>query len=390
MPFTLPCGRLPSDAVSDGRSPFHFPSPHLFSLIAALAGLTPATECLAQTASAEAATFDPVVITATRTPSRVSDTVAEITVLDRAALDRASGRSLADLLSVQAGLQFYGNGGLGKASSLSIRGLEARHTLLLVDGVRVGSATLGTPSLDNLPLESIDRIEIVRGPLSGLYGSDAVGGVVQIFTRRGKDGFRPNLKVTAGSDRYGLLAGGFTLGQDGWDAAVQLEHTETHGFSTTNSKAPPYSYDPDRDPFRQDAGSVRVGYRLNADWRVDARVLHADALSDYDDGSARVDETTFTTLPGPGARTQARLRNRVLAVDLSGALMPEWRTALRASQSDDESITVDTNFASGLGKIATERRLLGWEHTVSMPLGQLFAAVERQCGRPQLAGKCTA
>jgi len=155
-----------------------------------------------------------------------------------------------------------------------------------------------------------------------------------------------------------------------------VEHTETHGFSATNSTHP-FSYDPDRDPFRQDAGSVRVGYRLNADWRVDARVLHADALSDYDDGSARVDETTFTTLPGPGARTQARLRNRVLAVDLSGALVPAWHTALRASRSDDENITIDTNFASGLGKIATERRLLGWEHTVSLPLGQLFAAAER-------------
>jgi vitamin B12 transporter len=332
--------------------------------------------CLAQAVPTDTGTLDPVVITATRTPSRVSDTVAEITVLDRAALNRSSGRSLSDLLSQQAGVQFQANGGLGKASSLSIRGLEGRHTLLLVDGVRVGSATLGMPSLDNLPLESIDRIEIVRGPLSGLYGSDAVGGVVQVFTRRGREGLRPNLKVTAGSDRYGLLAGGFTLGQDGWDAAVQVEHTETHGFSVTNSRHP-FSYDPDRDPFRQDAGSVRVGYRLNADWRAEARVLHADALSDYDDGSARVDETTFATLPGRGARTQSRLRNRVLAADLTGSLMPEWHTAVRASRSDDDSITIDTNFASGLGKIATERRLLGWEHAVSLPLGQLFAAAER-------------
>lgn len=327
----------------------------------------------------DARVLDPVVITATRTPSRVSDTVAEITVLDRAALDRSSGRSLADLLSQQAGVQFHGNGGPGKTSALSIRGLGARHTLLLVDGVRVGSATLGMPSLDNLPLESIDRIEVVRGPLSGLYGSDAVGGVVQVFTRRGREGFRPNLKVTAGSHRYGLLAGGFTLGQDGWDAAVQVEHTETHGFSATNSTHPFSDYDPDRDPFRQDAGSVRVGYRLDADWRAEVRVLHADALTDFDDGSARMDETTDQSrpLPGPGARSLSRLRNRVLSADLTGTLMPEWRTALRASRSDDENITVDTNWARRLGKIASEQRLLGWEHTVSLPLGQWFAAVER-------------
>lgn len=369
MPFILPCGRSPLDAVANGLS---LPS-RLFTIV--LAGASPLT-CLAATD-----TLDSVVITATRTPGRVSDTVAEITVLDRAMLDRYSGQNLADLLSRQAGVQFHSNGGLGKASALSIRGLETRHTLLLVDGVRVGSATLGAPSLDNLPLESIERIEIVRGPLSGLYGSDAVGGVVQVFTRRGQEGFRPNLKVTAGSDRYGLLAGGFTLGQAGFDVAVQMEHTEAHGFSATNSHEAFSNYDPDRDPFRQDAGSVRLGYRLNADWRIEARVLHADALSDFDDGSARMDETTSpllpTPLPGPGARTQARLRNRVLAADLTGALTPEWRTALRASRSDDESITIDSNWPSNLGKIATERRLLGWEHTVSVPLGQVFAAVER-------------
>lgn len=370
MHFTLPCGRSPLDAVADDG-----PSLSSRLLTFTLAGVSPFT-CLAQAVPAEAGTLDPVVITATRTPGRVSDTVAEITVLDRAALDRYSGRGLADLLSQQAGVQFHSNGGLGKASALSIRGLETRHTLLLVDGVRVGSATLGTPSLDNLPLESIDRIEIVRGPLSGLYGSDAVGGVVQVFTRRGQVGFRPTLKVSAGSDRYGQLAGGFTLGQDDFDIAVQVEHTETHGLSATNSSADPSSFNPDRDPFRQDAGSVRLGYRLNADWRLEARLLHADALSDFDDGSARMDETTFTPLPGPSAHTQARLRNRVLAADLSGALTPEWRTALRASRSDDESITIDSNWASSLGKIATERRLLGWEHTVSVPLGQLFAAAE--------------
>src|SRR5262249_54965789 len=162
-----------------------------------------------------------VAITATRTPSRVADVVAEVTVLDRETLDRSSGRTLVELLSQQPGLQFTSNGGLGKSSSLFIRGLEARHTLLLVDGVRVGSATLGTPSLDNLPLEAIERIEIVRGPMSALYGSDAVGGVIQVFTRRGRAGLHPNAKATVGSKRYGQLAGGVSLGSGSFDAAVQ-------------------------------------------------------------------------------------------------------------------------------------------------------------------------
>ena len=102
--------------------------------------------------------FDAVTVTATRTPTRVSDVVADTTVIDRAALDRNAGRTLVEVLAQQPGLQFSSNGGLGKTGTLFIRGLEGRHTLLLVDGVRVSSATLNPPSLDTLPLESIERI----------------------------------------------------------------------------------------------------------------------------------------------------------------------------------------------------------------------------------------
>ncbi|MFN9196153.1 MAG: TonB-dependent receptor, partial [Pseudomonadota bacterium] len=129
-----------------------------------------------------------VVVTATRTPQRAADALADFTVLGRAELDRFEGATLAQVLAAQPGLQSSSNGGLGKPASLFVRGLEARHTLLLVDGVRLGSATVGSPSLDNLPLAAIERIEIVRGPLSSLYGSGAMGGVVQVFTRRGGQG----------------------------------------------------------------------------------------------------------------------------------------------------------------------------------------------------------
>ena len=122
-------------------------------------------------------TLDPVTVTATRSETRVSDAVAEVTVVEREEIDRATGRTLGELLARQPGLQVSSNGGLGKTSGIFIRGLEPRHTLLLVDGVRLGTATVGTPSFDNLPLPAIDRIEIVRGPLSSLYGSEAVGGV---------------------------------------------------------------------------------------------------------------------------------------------------------------------------------------------------------------------
>jgi vitamin B12 transporter len=148
----------------------------LSALLCNLASAQPA-------ARADTATgLDPVAVTATRIPTRVEDTVADVTVIPRIDIERATGRTLTELLTRQPGIQSSSNGGPGQYSSVFIRGMDARHTLLLVDGMRLGSATVGTPSLDNLPLESIERIEIVRGPLSSVYGSDPAGGTPEEFS----------------------------------------------------------------------------------------------------------------------------------------------------------------------------------------------------------------
>jgi vitamin B12 transporter len=288
-----------------------------------------------------------VTITATRDPSHVTDVVSKITVLDRETLDRSSGRTLVELLSQQPGLQFTSNGGLGKSASLFTRGLEARHTLLLADGIRVGPATLGTPSLDNLPLEAVERIEIVRGPMSSLYGSDAVGGVVQTFTRRGRFGSHPNAKMAAGSKRYDQLAGGIAFGSGDFDAAVQVEHTEAHGFSATNARAPFGNHSPDEDGFRQDGGSVRAGWQATPDWRVEALALQSDGTTRYDDG--------------PGADSKARPHNRLLSSQASGRVGDTLDANLSAAQSVDayETLATASAFAS-LGTIETVQKQFAW------------------------------
>jgi vitamin B12 transporter len=115
------------------------------------------------------------------------------------------------------------NGATGKTSSVFIRGTESRHTILLIDGVRFGSATAGTPSWDNIPVDMIERIEVLKGPASALYGSEGVGGVVQIFTRKGKQGFHPYASATLGSERWRQWTGGFTGGQGAWTWALGLQ-----------------------------------------------------------------------------------------------------------------------------------------------------------------------
>ncbi len=313
-----------------------------------------------------------VQVTATRLATPVKELVAEVSVIDRAELDRSSGRTLVELLSQQAGLQFASNGGLGKTASLFIRGLEARHTLLLVDGIRVGSATVGTPSLDNLPLEAVERVEIVRGPMSSLYGSGAFGGVVQIFTRQATQGFSGNAKLSLGPDRYRQAAGGVGFGNGRVDATVQLQHTQTRGESATNPLVPFGSYNPDRDGFRQNAGSLRLGWRPGADWRVELLALQSAGLTRLDDG--------------PGADARAELRNRLLGLSARGSLAPGVNTRVSLTESTDAYDTLASASAfAALGAIETRSRQAAWETSVGTLLGSGLLLLERsteQVGRP--------
>ena len=152
----------------------------------------------ASVAQAES-TLAETVVTATRVETRTDAVLSDVVVIDAEVIQQSAGRSLTEVLARQAGLQMSSNGGLGKQSGLFIRGTETRHLLVLIDGVRYGSSTAGAPVLDNIPLSGIERIEVLKGPASGLYGSDAVGGVVQIFTKRGVKGFHPEASVTLGA-----------------------------------------------------------------------------------------------------------------------------------------------------------------------------------------------
>ncbi len=324
--------------------------------------LSPVLLCVAAQVQAQAP--QQLAITATRLATPVNQLVADVSVIDRATIDRSPGRTLVELLSQQAGLQFASNGGLGKTATLFIRGLEGRHTLLLVDGIRVGSATVGSPSLDNLPLEAVDRIEIVRGPMSSLYGSGAFGGVIQIFTRQATQGLSGNAKLTAGAQRYGQIAGGVGWGDGRVDAAVQAQHTDTRGVSATNPRVPFGSYNPDRDGFRQNAGNLRLGWRPVADWRVELLALQSNGLTRIDDG--------------PGADARAELSNRLVGLSARGRLMPGLDTRLSLSESTDAYDTLASASAfAALGAIETRSRQAAWETTVGTPLGTALLLLER-------------
>ena len=336
-------------------------------LVASAVALSPTT-AQAQTAGPVA---ESVLITATRTPQRVDRALAQVTVIDRARIEAASGRTLAELLASESGVQSWSNGGLGKPASVSLRGLESRHTLLLVDGVRYGAATVGTPSWDNIPLDAIERIEVVRGPLSGLYGSDAVGGVIQVFTRRGLPGFHPELTATAGSRGYGELAGGVRFGSGHVDGSLRLQHRRTDGISATNATVPFGNHNPDDDGFEQTSVNGRLGLRLG-DWRAEATLLKAEGESRFDDG--------------PTADSRAELRTEVLALQLGGPVTAGWRSTVKAARSrDDYDTLASASPFAALGNIGTTQTQFSLENQIATPLGTalvLAEQVEQEVERP--------
>jgi len=146
---------------------------------------------LLASAQDDATALDQVLVTATRTPIALQDSISPAQVIDRAEIERSQAPSLQDLLRGRAGINLNNSGGLGKQSSLFLRGTNSAHTLVLVDGVRINTGDLGLAMIQDLPLAQIERIEIVRGPQSSLYGADAIGGVIQIFTRRNAGQFAP-------------------------------------------------------------------------------------------------------------------------------------------------------------------------------------------------------
>lgn len=270
------------------------------------------------------ASLSETVVTATRVETRSDELLSDVVVIESDAIEQAAGRSLPELLARSAGLQLSANGGLGKQSGLYIRGAETRHLLLLIDGVRYGSSTAGAPVWDNLPLGMIDRIEVLKGPASALYGSDAVGGVVQIFTKRGQKGFHPQASVSLGSFGHRELTAGLSGGDDHLTYHLSAGTLREDGFSSTNPKVAFGNHNPDRDGLEQDHVSASLRWAFAPGWTTDALVTQADGTSQYDQGPGSFDVHSDTT-------------SRVTSWGLERQWSADARTRLKLARSEDQS-----------------------------------------------------
>ncbi len=285
--------------------------------------------------------FDPVVVTANRYAVPADAVLASVTVLDRSAIEASQARDIVDLLGRQAGIDIARTGGPGQASTVFLRGGNSGHALVLVDGIRVNAATSGVLDFAHLPLAQVERIEIVRGPRAALWGSDAIGGVIQIFTRDLSKAF---FEMHAGS--YGRAGASAGAGYSNADTRIGVAAgTESlRGFSATTPVA--YGYDPDQDGYQNRNLSLRGQTRIGGQM-LEATGLLTDADVEFDAGIG-------------GERTAAL--NRVFGVRLSGPMSGDaWTHALVLGHSSED---LDTPvFFSRFG---SARDSIDWIHSLAL------------------------
>jgi vitamin B12 transporter len=218
------------------------------------------------------------VVTATRVAQPLSDLVADVTILDRETIERSGAVGLVEVLARVPGIEFSRNGGPGTTTNLYIRGAESRFTAVFVDGVRIDSQSTGGATWQNIPLGQIDRIEVLRGPAGAVYGSDALSGVIQIFTKRGDGAFTPFVGIGFGTYGTQKIDAGFSGSNGPIDYSLGVTRQSSDGFNVSSIA----SQNPDIDGYIQQSFNARMGFQFNQAHHLEATALSSDLNSKYD------------------------------------------------------------------------------------------------------------
>jgi len=215
-----------------------------------------------------------LVVTANRIPTPLEEVLAPVILIDRDAIERSAAGDVTELLRFHAGLELGRNGGPGQTTAVFIRGAESNHTLVLVDGVRINPGTIGLAALQNIPPSMVERIEVVKGPRSALYGTDAIGGVINVITRRGADdGWSAELGYGDYDTRQASLNGGLATERLEFD--LGLSWLDSDGFPTRTVD------DTDRG-YRNLSGSAQLRADIGPA-EVALRHWRAEGTSEYSD-----------------------------------------------------------------------------------------------------------
>lgn len=265
------------------------------------------------------------VVTATRSQVPVTDVVADVSIVDREQIERSGANGLADVLSRVPGITVTRNGGPASTTSVYLRGAETRFTAVFVDGVRVDSQSTGGASWNAIPLAQVERIEVLRGPAAAIYGSDALAGVVQIFTRQGEAGFFPSVHLGLGTHNTRDLSVSLRGGQGAVSYSLGLSGERSDGFNAQPTE------NPDLDGYSSQSVSGRLGWTLAPGQQLEATLLDSDQKAAYDG-----------YLPGQDDQSQQDLRT--LGLTWSATWSDAWNTRVGITRGTDRYETTPSPY----------------------------------------------
>ena len=305
--------------------------------------------------------IDTIVVTGTRVPTTVSESLSAVSVLDREDIERYQASELFELMSRVPSVSFVRNGGRGAPTALSLRGNQGDHSLFMVDGVRIGSATLGSATLALLNTNSIERIEVVRGPKSNLYGADAIGGVVNIFTRKQTDPKSLLFKTSIGSNNTieNTLSGGFTDNQH--SLSLVLNALNTDGIDNTESITGLHG---DKDAHRNHSTALNYQYQINEtdSWRL--AYNRNDTETEYDTDCYL---PTWATIDC-AIYTDAKLTS--LSSQIQVSINDGWQTNFQLGRSTDNAVeladNIDITTTTSGGLFETTKTEATWFNYVTL------------------------
>ncbi len=337
-------------------------APVLFAPALSLLSLA-TSAVLAQTTAGE------IVVTASRTEQILTDVLPHTTVLGRDAIEQSQVLDLPTLLAREAGFQFTQSGGRGGQATAFLRGAASLQVLVLVDGVPVTKQdTTGAVSLEHIMLDQVDRIEIVRGNVSAIHGSGAVGGVIQVFTRQGQG--QPTVYASAergsqGSQRWSAGTNG-AAGPLAY--AVSVGRMRTDGINAANLSQT-LNANPDADAYRNDNHALDLSYKFSPEHKLGLRSTHFNGRFDYD-------------VPGsfsaPTDVHQGRTQLDSHTLYWSGRLGPQWSTRLNYSDAKERNDTDTVGGYSFTTQAQTRTRRTSWTHQFDLPSMVLSAGLDHQ------------
>ncbi len=332
-----------------------------FSRLALPLFLLPTAYALADTFERDQALKLPdVLISANRQVEARNDSSAANTVFTRDDIDRLQPDSVTDLLRRVPGVQVSQSGGRGSIPGVYIRGTQSAQSLVLVDGQRIGSSTSGDSNLQHINIEQVERVEVLRGSRSVIYGSDAIGGVIQIFTRRGgEQGLQPRMHTGFGSNQTWERSLGLSGGDERTRFNLGASLDETAGINRTHES---YPSDGDHDAYRNKSLSLSLSHALTEDIEIGANLLDNRGKSEFDSPFGRYDYVTDKSY-----QQQPYNDFNVSSVSsyIDAQINKVWKTRVEFGHSENREKTLD-KLSDERSIFNTYRDSVNWQNDLTL------------------------